>query len=60
MFGRCKHEYKILDKLETKSEIEIIKAMGYKPNPLFSFEKKYQTILTCPKCGKLKIITLTI
>jgi ribosomal protein L44E len=49
-----KHEWKLVNQFETKSEFEIVSESRRTPNSHNSMIKKYITDYTCTNCGKLK------
>lgn len=50
----CKHNYSLVESIETKSEFEQVTEAGLRPNTHNSFSKKYIQIFKCEKCNKLK------
>jgi hypothetical protein len=59
MFNFHKHNYLVLDKIETKSEAEQLSEMGLRPNTHSNYHKQYITILKCSICGKIKTIKIS-
>lgn len=55
LFSSCKHTWEIKDKTITESAIEMLKRIELVPKESFGFmfKKKYITIMTCSKCGKI-------
>lgn len=52
----CKHDWKILSEITTKSRIEVMVEAGCIEirNVFRAADRKYIQIITCVKCGKLK------
>lgn len=58
LFVGCDHDWVLLDKHETQSMAEQIRAGGYVTKSLHPmvYDKKFTSILTCTACGKLKVV----
>ncbi len=50
----CKHEWKILSEVVTKSEMELALELGVTRIKNMGSDRKHIQIVCCDKCGKLK------
>lgn len=50
----CGHNYKLENKFELKSEIDILRENGYVPNTGTSIKRKLITDYKCSICGRFK------
>lgn len=57
---RCRHDYRVVEKIETPSVLDMLKKAGaYEFSGLRGRDcvRKTKVIVTCSKCGKLHTIT---
>ena len=50
----CEHDYTLIDKLDIKSEYDIVVDSGRTPNSHISITRKYVSTFKCNKCKKIK------
>ena len=53
----CDHDYELINQFEMKSEFDIVKEHGYRPNTWNSLKRRIVTDYKCTECNKIKRLT---
>ena len=52
---KCKHSWKILSEATIKSDLDVMKENGFRPDHIYDYNTKRTLvqIIACEKCGKI-------